>query len=130
MNIFLLCLHTLFLYYSKFLLPMKHIHLLQPRKKLISCYNNLKIFIFSDDIKKIKREKWFDGMEATYIDDVDVCESFELLRNCKNYVCSNSSFSWWGAFLSYNENSFASFLKLNLLNKKIYIDGINTVIIV
>ncbi|MCR1948253.1 alpha-1,2-fucosyltransferase [Erysipelatoclostridium ramosum] len=68
-------------------------------------YNNLKIFIFSDDIKKIKREKWFDGMEATYIDDVDVCESFELLRNCKNYVCSNSSFSWWGAFLSYNENA-------------------------
>ena len=33
-------------------------------------------------------------------------------------------------FLSYNENSFASFLKLNLLNKKIYIEGINTVIIV
>lgn len=67
--------------------------------------SDINIMIFADDIKKIKSEKWFIGFKnVTYIENVSVCESFQLLRNCNDYVCSNSSFSWWGAFLSYSDN--------------------------
>lgn len=60
-----------------------------------------KVFIFADDLNKVKEEKWFSGFDVVYVEGLDVCESFQLLRNYSNYVCSNSSFSWWGAFLSY-----------------------------
>ncbi len=61
------------------------------------------VFIFADDLQKVKNEEWFGG-NVTYVEGLDVCESFELMRNCNNYVCSNSSFSWWGAFLSYSDS--------------------------
>lgn len=32
-------------------------------------------------------------------------ETLEVMRHGKGYVISNSTFSWWGAFLSYNENA-------------------------
>lgn len=67
-------------------------------------YNSMQvdIFIFADDIEKVKAERWFSHFEnVRFIEGLNVCESFELLRLCSNYVCSNSSFSWWGAFLSH-----------------------------
>lgn len=63
------------------------------------------IMIFADDIEKVKKETWFSEFEnVIYVEGLSVCESFEIMRRCKDYVCSNSSFSWWGAFLSYSEN--------------------------
>ncbi len=60
------------------------------------------VCVFADDIDFVKNEKWFnDYSNVVFIEGLSVCESFELLRNCSDYVCSNSSFSWWGAFLSY-----------------------------
>lgn len=64
---------------------------------------NCPILIFADDIDKVKKENWFSNYDnVTYVEGLSVCESFELLRSCSHYVCSNSSFSWWGAFLSYS----------------------------
>lgn len=61
------------------------------------------ILIFADDIDKVKNENWFAGYSNVfYIESLSVCESFEIMRRCSDYVCSNSSFSWWGAFLSYS----------------------------
>ena len=63
------------------------------------------IMVFADDINRIQREHWFDEISnITYINGISVCESFDLLRRCNSYVCSNSSFSWWGAFLSRSDN--------------------------
>lgn len=68
-------------------------------------YVNPIIAIFADDLAKIKDGSWFSDLEnVVFIEGLNVCESFELLRSCKDYVCSNSSFSWWGAFLSYSDN--------------------------
>ena len=63
------------------------------------------IYVFADSIDKVRDEQWFEDYDnVIYIENLSVCESFELLRHCSNYVCSNSSFSWWGAFLSYSKD--------------------------
>lgn len=68
--------------------------------------NDILIFVFADDLNKVRKEEWFAGYDnVTYVDGLNVCENFELMRNCSDYVCSNSSFSWWGAFLSYSNDS-------------------------
>ena len=76
-------------------------------KKVIEKKENCQIFVFADDLSKVKEENWFKDIDAVivYIDRLSVCESFELMRNCNYYVCSNSSFSWWGAFLTYSEDT-------------------------
>lgn len=68
--------------------------------KLMNLYPDVSFFVFADDLNKIKQEKWFENYNVTYIEDVTVNESFDLLRECHYFVCSNSSFSWWGSFLS------------------------------
>lgn len=77
---------------------------LEALKKLIDIYPEYKIYVFADDLELVVQQNWFDGYDVTYIKDVNVCESFDLLRQCSAYVCSNSSFSWWGAFLSVCDN--------------------------
>ena len=72
-------------------------------KKYLNTDTN--IFVFADDINKIKKQEWFSKYDnVIYIQNISVCECFELMRKCSDYVCSNSSFSWWGAFLSYTQN--------------------------
>jgi hypothetical protein len=60
-------------------------------------------FVFSDDISwaeknlKSKNEVFF--VNNNYDKDY---EDLRLMRNCKNHIIANSSFSWWGAWLSQN----------------------------
>lgn len=66
--------------------------------------DHAKIIVFADVIDKIKKEKWFDNYEVTYIEGCNAVESLYLLNRCDDYVISNSTFSWWGAYLGDNNN--------------------------
>lgn len=59
------------------------------------------IFLFSDD-KTFKLSN-FDETKITYVNEEDYAELW-LMSLCKNNIMSNSTFSWWGAFLNKNIN--------------------------
>ena len=76
--------------------------------KLISNeYGSLELFIFSDDPQWIKLN--FDTKDySSNIIDIPAHNDFpyhdmSLMSLCKHHIIANSSFSWWGAWLS-NKN--------------------------
>lgn len=66
-------------------------------------------FIFSNtpkDIEWIKENFQFDSSMQIYFVDcggTDI-QDFELMRNCKHFIISNSTYSWWAANLSINKD--------------------------
>lgn len=61
-------------------------------------------FMFSDDIEWVK-ENINTGCETYYEDGTDpVWEKLRMMSQCKNFIISNSTFSWWSQWLSQNEN--------------------------
>ena len=69
------------------------------------------VFVFSDDIDWCVRNLQFPVartiVSATY-SDVD---QIKLLSMCGNHVISNSSFSWWAAWLNSKENQIVVYPK-------------------
>jgi hypothetical protein len=57
--------------------------------------DNIKFYIFSDDIKYCAAE----FPEATCIDEPDDCLTLHLMSQFRHYIISNSSFSWWATWL-------------------------------
>lgn len=70
--------------------------------------------IFSDDIEWCKNQPLFAGCE--FSEGRTELEDMELMSQCKGIVMANSSFSFWGAFLSNAEKIVAP--------KEWYSDGI------
>jgi hypothetical protein len=61
---------------------------------------NPTIFIFSDDIEWCKNK--FDFPNQIFIqEEQDIIELF-IMSRCKNNIISNSTFSWWAAYLNQN----------------------------
>lgn len=58
---------------------------------------NYQLVIFSDDIHWCKEA--FKDYDCIYPENNDI-ESFYLMTQCHDFVIANSSFSWWGAYLS------------------------------
>lgn len=65
--------------------------------------NNPYFYIFSDDIAWVKENLKLDNV--TYIDwKNNQYQDLKLMSGCKNFIMSNSSFSYWAQFLSENKN--------------------------
>lgn len=58
--------------------------------------------IISDDITWCKRH--FIGSNFYFIDDEEPIVDLYIQTMCKNNIMSNSTFSWWGAWLNNNPN--------------------------
>src|SRR5450432_2302646 len=91
-------------------------------KNCFSMIENLdayKIIFVSDDIGFFKQN--FQNLEnATFVCDEEIMD-FQLLLNADKLVISNSSFSWWGAYLNYyNAEVFAPKYWLGFKNKVEY----------
>lgn len=66
---------------------------------------NPTFFIFSDDSEWVKGNLEIPNNEKYFIahNSVDeACEDLRLMRNCNHFITANSTFSWWGAWLSKN----------------------------
>ena len=68
--------------------------------------NSPHFFVFSDDPKWTIENLKID-FSTTYISNNGQdkgCEDLRLMKHCKHFIIANSSFSWWGAWLSNNPN--------------------------
>jgi len=63
-----------------------------------------KLFIFSDDLDWVKENLELPKENVVFIrnEEINPFWYIYLMSNCKDNILSNSSFSWWGAYL--NEN--------------------------
>lgn len=71
------------------------------RKKI----DNTFYFCFSDDIDWCKKNLGFTDKNIIFVSqNMPVYDTLRLMYHCKHFILSNSTFSWWGQFLSKNEN--------------------------
>ena len=69
-------------------------------------FSNLHLFIFSDDLDWVKKNL-SSADHATFVSSAKGSENslrpsqeLVLLSKCNHHILSNSSFSWWGAYLN------------------------------
>lgn len=64
---------------------------------------SVQLYVVSDDIAWCRDQPVFSGAHA-FVDlaaaEHPHVEEFEVLRNCRHFVISNSTFAWWAAHLS------------------------------
>jgi len=73
-------------------------------EKIASTAPDLRIFIFSDDMGWVM-ENMRLPCRTTYVahnGEENDYEDLSLMSMCKHHIIANSSFSWWGAWLSTN----------------------------
>lgn len=70
-------------------------------RKMKEMVKEAKFFIFTDDISKVKATFQFP-YEVVFVEGFNAIQSLRLLYSCKHFIISNSSFSWWGSYLSEN----------------------------
>lgn len=69
--------------------------------------DNPQFYIFSDDINWCKETLKMDKRNLVYIDSSvssSALNDFLLMKSCRHYIISNSTFSWWAAWLSETED--------------------------
>lgn len=59
-------------------------------------------FVFTNDPKAVKEQYKID--DAIYVNGFKDYQDMRLMRSCKHFVISNSTFSWWASYLAENPN--------------------------
>ena len=80
-------------------------------KQMVMKYHCKTVFIFADNIHKVMNENWFSNfqnLDIVYVENLTVIESLQLLAMCSYHIISNSTFAWWGAYLSDDEKQIVS----------------------
>lgn len=70
--------------------------------------NNPTFYVCSNNIERAK-ELLGDGREFVYvsgIQDMTDLDDFTVMRLCRHHIISNSTFSWWAAWIADQENAF------------------------
>jgi hypothetical protein len=62
------------------------------------------VIVFSDDPKWCNQQKLFSEDRFLISENVDNRVDLCLMSLCDDFIIANSSFSWWGAWLSKNKN--------------------------
>lgn len=60
-------------------------------------------FIFTDDMSYIKNTNFIKKNKCFLINTESSYQDLHLMSKCKHFIIANSSFSWWGAWLSLNK---------------------------
>ncbi|MEZ8428371.1 alpha-1,2-fucosyltransferase [Vibrio cyclitrophicus] len=69
--------------------------------------HNVHLFVFSDENERAKEiilKMNLDLDKVTFVTGYSETDGLMLMSLCKNFILSNSSFSWWGAYLSKNND--------------------------
>ncbi len=61
--------------------------------------NNPFFFVFTNNEKEVRSKKYIPS-EAVFITGTKDYEDILLMKKCKHFVISASTFSWWGSYLS------------------------------
>ncbi len=83
-----------------------------------------KFLVFSDDVEKVKKEPMFQGEQFEFPNGNEI-EDIHMIANCKGIIGSNSSFSWWSAYLSGAEKIIFPRQWFSDLNNEQYIGLLN-----
>lgn len=71
--------------------------------EMVKKIKNPRFFIFSDNIDDVRRLIRFD-YPVTFVNQQDATSQLDTLSHCKHFILANSTFSWWGSYLSKNQN--------------------------
>lgn len=68
----------------------------------LASQNDSVLFVFSDDIDKAR--EIIKDRTCVFISQCTPSEQLFLMSICDDFIISNSTFSWWGAFLGHSDN--------------------------
>jgi len=74
-------------------------------KYIVNRVGSPHFFVFSDDISLAKERYPFSNLPVTYVEGHPGKKShldMFLMSRCRHFIIANSTFSWWGAWLSTN----------------------------
>ena len=66
-------------------------------ERAMALFPNEEFIVFSDDPMWCENQKIFEDCEISYLSEI---EEMNKMASCKGHIIANSSFSWWGAWLS------------------------------